>query len=339
MRIPVHSQDYSYEIVLAKNCLLNVADEINLDRKILLVSDQGVPPKYLNTVAEKCSEPVCAIVPQGEKSKCLEQYAYLLSLLIDNKFTRSDAVIAIGGGVVGDLAGFVAASYMRGINFYNIPTTLLAQLDSSIGGKTAINLGHIKNVVGAFYQPAKVLIDPQVLESLPERQKNAGLAEAIKMAATSNAKLFSYCMNNNAFDDIEMVIRESLLIKARVVEKDVYENNLRRVLNFGHTVGHAIEVNSELLHGECVAIGMLYFCSEKVREELRLILAKYNLPTSTEVPVEKLYEAILHDKKASGNVINIVQVNEIGKFDIKALTFADFYEFLRTRHSLVNHPK
>ncbi len=336
MRIPIHLENHEYDIILEKNCLQNTAAEINLERKVLFVSDRGVPEKYVETAAQHCKAPLIAIVPEGEQSKSLEQYARLLSLLAQNNFTRSDAVIAVGGGVVGDLAGFVAASYMRGIDFYNIPTTLLAQLDSSIGGKTAINFAQIKNIVGAFYQPKKVLIDPLVLQTLPSRQLRSGLAEAIKMAAAFDQQLFSLIKNKDAFEEIETVIEQSLRIKAAVVEKDEKEQNLRKVLNFGHTIGHAIEVNSDLHHGECVAIGMLYFCSDAVRGELQSILQKYSFPTKTDLPAERLYQAVLHDKKAAGNQISIVRVEKIGSYELRNMTFDQFRDFLTCQHALVN---
>ena len=180
----------AYDIVIERGCLAKAGALCNLDRKVLVVTDSGVPLKYAHAVADQCTEAHLAIVAQGEQSKSLETFGKLLQTMIEAQFTRGDCVVAVGGGIVGDLAGFVAASYMRGVDFYNIPTTVLAQVDSSIGGKTAINLGGYKNMVGAFYQPKKVLIDLDVLCTLPRRQIANGLAEAVKMALTSDAQLF-----------------------------------------------------------------------------------------------------------------------------------------------------
>ena len=180
----------AYDIVIERGCLAKASALCNLDRKVLVVTDSGVPLEYAHAVADQCAEAHLAIVAQGEQSKSLEVFGRLLQTMIEAQFTRGDCVVAVGGGIVGDLAGFVAASYMRGVDFYNIPTTVLAQVDSSIGGKTAINLGGYKNMVGAFYQPRKVLIDLDVLHTLPRRQIANGLAEAVKLALTSDAQLF-----------------------------------------------------------------------------------------------------------------------------------------------------
>ena len=181
----------SYDILVERGALSRVGDILDLNRRVLILTDDGVPSDYAETVADACKQPVIVTVPQGENSKCAEALTDIWSVMLEHGFTRSDCVVAVGGGVVGDLAGFAAATFMRGIDFYNIPTTLLSQVDSSIGGKTAINHGGIKNCVGAFYQPVAVVIDPDVLVTLDKRQLTSGLAESVKMAATSDADLFA----------------------------------------------------------------------------------------------------------------------------------------------------
>ncbi|NLJ69955.1 MAG: 3-dehydroquinate synthase [Clostridiaceae bacterium] len=330
MRLNVNLGKNSYEILIQRNCLSQAATELNLKRKVLIVSDSGIPTQYIENIAGQCENSVIKIIPQGENNKNIKQFTNLCNVLIDNNFTRTDAIVGIGGGVVGDLAGFVAASYMRGIDFYNIPTTLLSQIDSSVGGKTAINMQQVKNIIGAFYQPKKVLIDPDVLTTLPERQKVSGIAEAIKMATTSNADFFDFLLQQDAWQNIEKVIAESLKIKISVVEQDEKEAGLRKVLNFGHTIGHAIEANfsSELYHGECVALGMLYFSSKQVKEKLKIILHKYGLPTEIALNPDLIYKSILHDKKAEGNQITIVSVPEIGSFELKKISINDLKTLL-----------
>lgn len=318
----------SYNIVLENGSLDQVDQEFDLQRKILLVTDDGVPKKYIEKVAKKCENPTIAIIPQGESNKNFIEYKKLLYLLLDNNFSRSDAIIAIGGGMVGDLAGFLAASYMRGIDFYNIPTTLLSQLDSSVGGKTAINFGDVKNIVGAFHQPKKVLIDPEVLITLSAREINSGLAEAIKMAACSSPSLFSLFSNGKAYQNFEEIIKKCLQIKISIVEKDEREAGLRKILNFGHTVGHAIESQTDFSHGESVAIGMLYFCSDQVKIQLMNVFRKYNLPTKSHLFPEDIYQALIHDKKVSGNEITIVYVPEIGKAELESLTLEEIKNIL-----------
>lgn len=332
MIINVKTSGGSYNITLKRNALNEVNKILNIKGKALIVTDSGVPRVYVETVANQIENSIIYTFPQGEKSKNFETYSALLKTLAENKFDRKDCVIAVGGGVTGDMAGFTAATYMRGISFYNIPTTLLSQVDSSIGGKTAIDFEGYKNLVGAFYQPEAVIIDPNVLKSLGERQFNNGLAESIKMAATSDSDLFQLLENNDAKDIIEVVIEKSLLIKKAVVEEDEKETGLRKVLNFGHTIGHAIETVTgldELYHGECVALGMMYMSSGEAKEKIKNLLVKNNLPTSADFDTERVFEALQHDKKAAGSGVNTVFVNKIGEFEFKFLEYEEIYNILK----------
>ncbi len=256
MIVPVKTDTWDYDIVLEPGALGRAGELLNLRRRVLIVTDSGVPERYAECVAAQCEKAVTVTVPQGEKSKCFDELQHILKAMLDNSFTRGDCVVAVGGGVVGDLSGFAASCYMRGVDFYNIPTTLLSQVDSSIGGKTAIDFEGVKNIVGAFYQPRKVIIDPEVLSTLSRRQLMAGLCEAIKMAATSDAELFSLIERSTELTaDLPEIIYRALMIKKKVVELDPRETGLRKILNFGHTIGHAVESfnGGRLLHGECVA--------------------------------------------------------------------------------------
>lgn len=312
----------SYDIVI-KRGILNKADEyLNLDRKVLIVTDSGVPEIYSKTIAALCKDAYIECVEQGEMSKGFKTYEKLLRSMLKNGFTRGDCVVAVGGGVVGDLAGFVAASFMRGVDFYNIPTTLLSQIDSSIGGKVAINVDGIKNIVGAFYQPKKVLIDPDVLKTLPQRQISNGLSEAIKMSLTSDKELFELFENEDVLTNIDTIIEKSLLIKRDVVEQDEKETGLRKILNFGHTIGHGIESEEHLnglYHGECVALGMIPMCSENLRKRLIFVLKKVGLPTELNFDFNVVCDAMLHDKKWSGESITVTYVNTPGSFKMKKI--------------------
>ena len=319
MIIPVNADNGCYDIVLERGSLKKAGQLLELDRRVLVVTDEGVPPEYAGCVASQCREPIVVTVPRGEGSKSFEQLERLLSAMLEASFTRGDCVVAVGGGVVGDLSGFAASCYMRGIDFYNIPTTLLAQVDSSVGGKTAVNFGGVKNIVGAFYQPKKVIIDPETLKTLERRQLMAGLAEAIKMAATSSAELFKLIENSEDLDaDLPEIIRRSLCIKRDVVEQDPKENGLRRILNFGHTVGHAVEGfnKGKLLHGECVALGMPPMCSGEALERVTKVLKKYGLPTEIEQSADELMPYLKHDKKMTANSVKVVLVDKIGQFRI-----------------------
>lgn len=318
MQIPVKTSQGGYDIILERGALKNAGEYLALERRCLIVTDDGVPVQYSKAVADCCKHPTVVTLPHGESSKCFENYRLLLETMIKDGFTRTDCVIAVGGGVMGDLAGFAAASYMRGIDFYNIPTTLLSQVDSSIGGKVAIDLDGYKNIVGAFYPPKRVLIDPDTLSTLDKRQLANGMSEAIKMAACFDAELFELIESGSA--DIDTVIHRSLLIKRDVVEKDEHETGLRRVLNFGHTVGHAIErENPQLLHGECVAIGMLQMCSDAVKPRLEAVLKNWLLPTEYATDKATLTADIRRDKKASGERVTLVFVSTLGEFEFRTV--------------------
>ncbi len=318
----------SYDIHLARGILSECGSILSLDRRVLIVTDDGVPEEYAKTVADACRRPTLCTLPMGEASKSLSSLEALLGAMLKAGFTRTDAVVAVGGGVIGDLAGLAAALYMRGIDFYNIPTTLLSQVDSSIGGKTAIDLLGVKNCVGAFYQPKAVLIDPDVLKTLPRRQLAAGLAEAIKMAVTSDAALFERIeAASDPYAILDEIILGSLRIKRDVVERDEREGGLRRVLNFGHTLGHGYESAaslSGLLHGECVALGMLKLSSSEVRARLLPLFCRVGLPTESDLSADEVLSAVCHDKKADGDSIRYIYVETIGSFLEKRAPLSEF---------------
>lgn len=323
MILPVQLKQNGYDIVLERGVLHRAGQELTLDRKVLIVTDSGVPAVYSETVAKQAKTAEIVTVDQGEGSKSVAVWERLCRTLLEKGFSRGDCVVAVGGGVVGDLAGFVAASFMRGIDFYNIPTTLLSQVDSSIGGKVAINFEKIKNIIGAFYQPKKVLIDPELLKTLPARQISAGLAEALKMGLCFDKSLVEIFAKDNPIEKVDLVIEKSLRIKARVVEEDEKEKGLRKVLNFGHTIGHGVESAQkpgEFLHGECVAIGMLPMCSKEIRSELLPIYKKLSLPSEIHGDIEKIWQAMLHDKKSCENGMDVSFVEEIGSFKLERIS-------------------
>lgn len=332
MKLTVKLRDTAYDIHVERGLLPSVGEIFHLDRRVLVVTDEGVPAAYAEAVVSAAARPTLVRVPAGEGSKSWETLGRLLTTMLREGFTRTDAVVAVGGGVVGDLAGFAAATYMRGIDFYNVPTTLLAQVDSSVGGKTAVNLDGVKNSVGAFHQPRGVLIDPEVLSTLSRRQIAAGLAEAIKMATTSDAALFRRMEQEPLEKILDEIIVGSLEIKRAVVEADEREGGVRRVLNFGHTLGHGYEsaaALSGLLHGECVALGMLPLCSEEVRARLIPLLKRAGLPTETALPADEVLSPVYHDKKASGDTIRYIYVPRIGEFCERTLPIPDFCELVK----------
>lgn len=323
MKLSMNLGARSYDILVRRGCLDEAGALLNLRRKALIVTDSGVPPAYAARVARQCDAPTVVTVPTGEGSKSFPVFERLCETMLRENFHRSDCVVAVGGGVVGDLAGFAAASYMRGIDFYNVPTTVLSQVDSSIGGKVAINLQGVKNIIGAFWQPKRVLIDPDVLDTLPPRQVANGLAEAIKMACTSDAALFSFLETQPLYENIEHIIAGSLRIKKGIVERDETESGERKLLNFGHTIGHGIESLGGLFHGECVALGMLPMCTDDVRARLVPLLEKAGLPTRAFRDRDAVWEAMRHDKKFSGDGIDIVVVDAVGQGRLERATPAE----------------
>ena len=243
-----------YRILISKEAISkkNLTPLLKEHKKTLIISDDGVPTKILNKVVgvSKPSTKVFKIILQhGEKAKSVQNFQKILNFLAEENFDRTDLIIAVGGGVIGDISGYVASSYLRGIQFIQIPTTLLSQVDSSVGGKTAINIAAGKNLVGAFYNPKGVIIETSVLKTLPQREFKAGLAEVIKYALIKNKPLFSLLKLNAkkilSMDPhiIEEIIYASINTKAKIVTKDEKENGVRAILNFGHTFGHAIEAH------------------------------------------------------------------------------------------------
>lgn len=336
MIIPVKTSQGKYDIILERGALSKADELLNLDRRVLIVTDTGVPEEYAKTIASFCKTPVIFTFPQGEESKSFDTLKTILSVMVENNFTRSDCVVATGGGVAGDMAGFAASMFMRGVEFYNIPTTFLSCVDSSVGGKTAVDFMGIKNIVGAFYPPSRVIIDPNTLKTLSARHLSAGIAESVKMAATSDKELFESLETCDISDTsaVDFIIARSLLIKKKIVEADEKESGLRRVLNFGHTLAHAIESGTDFgfYHGECVALGMLPMSSDKVRTRLESVLKRFSLPTEYTADTETLIALSRHDKKMSSDTIFLVTVEEIGSFKFLKIPFEDYEKMIREQN-------
>ncbi len=314
MKITMNLGERSYDVIVKKNALKRLGALVNLSRKALVVSDEGVPAEYVDCVLSQCENGYAAIVKQGEQSKSMQTFEHLLSEMHKHNFTRGDVVIAVGGGVIGDLAGFVASAYMRGVDFINCPTTTLSQIDSSIGGKVAINLCGTKNIVGAFHQPRLVVADTNTLKTLSARHVNAGLVEALKAGFIADKELFNIFLNDDIHENTEQIIHKALLVKKHIVEKDERENNVRALLNLGHTIGHAIEASGNYYHGEAVALGMLYmFDNPKIKKQAIEIYKKLNLPHTIKYDGDEIFKTALHDKKMGATQITTVRVNMTGE--------------------------
>lgn len=349
-RLRVNIPKREYDICIGYGLFEKVGEligEVFGGEKIAVVTDSNVGPlyaeKFLNQLTEKGYVVKLIEIPFGEKSKSSEMLEKLYTEMLEFKITRTDLIVALGGGVVGDLTGYAAASLLRGIPFVQVPTTLLAQVDSSVGGKVAINLKQGKNLVGAFYQPKMVIIDPNCLKTLDDRILMDGMAEVIKYGAIYDSELFelleSIKTREELFANIEEIVYNCCDIKRQVVEDDEYDTGKRMILNFGHTFGHAIEkkYNYETYtHGEGVAAGMVMACEfgEKTgvtvsgtTERMKNILTSYDLPIAVDIEKQDIIDAVAVDKKGTGSIINLILLDEIGKVVIKKIDKKDFAKY------------
>lgn len=279
------------------------------------------------------------IVPAGEQYKNANTYIDILNFLAENSVSRSDIIFAFGGGVIGDIAGFVASTYLRGINYIQVPTTLLAMVDSAIGGKTAIDLKSGKNLVGAFYHPMAVFCDLSLLNTLPDREFRNGCAEIIKYAVLFDSSLFNILANQGMLFDREEVICRCIQFKCDIISKDERDHQDRKLLNLGHTIGHAIEVCSDysVSHGEAIAVGMCiiscaaaanHLCKSELADTIASVIRDFHLPTNTVYTADMLCGYIMHDKKRAGSFIDLVLPVEIGKCSISTLSIHDLKSFI-----------
>lgn len=340
----------SYDIVIENGIIDNLGYEINhiyKNKKIAVVTDENVFSLYGKNVQdalERCDyNSRFIVVKPGESSKSLETLQNVYTQLIDFNLTRSDLIMALGGGVVGDLTGFAASTYLRGVDYIQVPTTLLSQIDSSIGGKTAVNIEEGKNLIGSFYQPKMVLIDPDVLETLPDKFIKDGLGEVIKYACIKDSEFFRFISDVNnleqLFDNLEYIIYTCLNIKRELVENDEFDKGERMLLNFGHTLGHAIEkyTKYEYSHGEAVSMGMYYITekseslditeqgsAEKIKNMLINFDIEYKLPN---LNMDMIKNTILLDKKNISGAINLILLKKIGAPFIESVPIENIDKF------------
>ena len=325
MELTVKLGSRSYPIHFEHGILDRIGEHVDLNRRVMIVTDDGVPAVYAEKLLAQCPQGFVRTVHMGEGAKSFPVFEALCTALLEHGFTRKDLVIGLGGGVVGDLSGFVAASYMRGIDFVGIPTTTLSQIDSSVGGKMAINLSGVKNIIGAFHQPRAVFIDGDVLSTLPPRHFANGLAEAVKMGFIADPEIIRLFEADDWRAHLDEIIYRAIAAKAHVVEIDETEQNERKSLNFGHTIGHGIESAghlADLYHGECVGLGMLYFFTdEALKARCIRILEKLGLPTETRVDKDAVFAALTHDKKGDGKTVSVVKVDELGSYRLEKMSY------------------
>ena len=307
--------------------------------RIHIVSDSTVAPLYLQKLEQQFTLPVThTVIPAGEEHKRLATVEGIYHDLLANGMTRKDLIVALGGGVVGDITGFAAATFLRGVSLCQIPTTLLAQVDSSVGGKTGVDMPEGKNLVGAFYQPRLVLIDPSVLTTLPEQTFADGMAEVVKYGYISNRDILDMVSAPDYKQNIESIICECVKIKRDVVTIDEHDTGLRMILNFGHTIGHAAEKLGnyvDLTHGQAVAVGMVaamrlsaFLGNEDLTGRLIEILKHIGLPTELKYDREDIYRSLLSDKKKFGATVNFILVREPGRAEITPIDAEKLHEYV-----------
>ena len=325
-----------YDITVAFSVLDecgNIIKSVSKASKAVIVTDDIVDALYSEKIIKSLEKSgfnvIKFVFPNGEASKCFTTLNNLYDFLATNEITRSDCLIALGGGVVGDLTGYAAATYLRGIDFIQIPTTLLAQVDSSIGGKTAIDIPAGKNLVGAFKQPVAVICDISALSTLKPETFSDGMGEVVKYAMIKSEELFDIIYNDDAKNNLEDVICRCINIKREIVEKDEFDKGERMLLNFGHTFGHAIEKIQNftgLSHGSAVSVGMCLItelainqgiCDKKTYSLLKECLEKYSLPVSVDISFEEIVKHCVNDKKRDADNINLIISTEIGKSEIR----------------------
>lgn len=336
----------SYNVIIGDNLIGKIGEYVKdllNPIKTVIITDNVVDALYSETVENSLKNSgfnvVKYVIENGEKSKNGQNFLKICEFLAENHITKSDLIIALGGGVVGDLAGFVSASYLRGIKFIQVPTTLLAAVDSSVGGKTAIDIESGKNLVGAFYQPKLVLCDYSTLFTLKDEVFTDGCAEVIKYAVIGNKELFKHLLENGKDFDLEYVISECIRMKRDIVEADEFDSGERQKLNLGHTIGHSVELcsNFEISHGSAVAIGLAIIarasaekglCSDECAKKIVEILEKFDLPTESSFTAEELIKPALSDKKRSGNSLNLVIPYSIGNSRLLKTKVSDLITYI-----------
>ncbi len=348
INVKIKTKPINYDIIFTENNIKQLKPKIK-DHKVCVITDQNVNELYAkefyNLLETEQNTSYKFVTKPGETSKSLNTLESIYELLLENDFNRDDYIISLGGGVIGDLAGLAASTYKRGINLIQIPTTLLSQVDSSIGGKTAVNFKNIKNVIGSFYNPNMVLININYLDNLSKKEFLNGFSEIVKAAFIGEKDLFEFLTKTNfnlIRKDKELlknIIEKAILFKKEVVKEDLHDQNQRKILNFGHTIGHALEANNRLnyKHGEAVALGMKFaslfsvyknLLNRKEYDKIINVLRKYDLPTKIDKNVlfKEIIPAIKQDKKIINNNINVVLLKELFDPIVKEVSLKELKE-------------
>ena len=347
-KVTVSGVKKPYDIIIGKDILSIIPDkikELTKSKTVVIITDDNVDKLYSDEVFEMLEKSgfnaLKFVFAHGENHKTMQTICDILEFMAENNVTRSDLILALGGGIVGDVSGYAAASYLRGIDFIQVPTTFLASIDSSVGGKTGVNLKSGKNLAGAFYQPRLVVCDTKTFDTLSEENFKEGLCEAIKYGVICDKELFCI-LSKNENTDIESIIERCVSIKAKIVSVDEFDTGKRQLLNFGHTIGHAIEKSTDfkISHGIAVGIGMaiiskisdsLGWSKEETYSPIIKCLENNNIPTNTNVTNEELLSAMVKDKKRTGETINLVIAEKIGNCVLKSIEVSKLKEVLECR--------
>ena len=320
-----------YKIYLDEGLLDHFSSYLPSVKDVVIITDAMIPKQYIKRVKSQLDDPLVFTIPSGEASKSFRHYQTILEKMIAQNVPKTATIIALGGGVVGDLSGFIASTYMRGVSFVQIPTTLLSQIDSSVGGKVAINSTSAKNAIGTFYQPTAVFIDPLVLSTLKQRQLHSGVAELIKYGIIKDPIILTTLKNQGLSEHLLSLIEKAVTIKRDLVLQDEFDRDVRHILNYGHTIGHAIEQHSgyAYLHGEGVAMGMAYMAKNTpFYERLIGLLKEYALPYALPYELETLLPYILNDKKRAHSSIDLVHVEHLGQATIVPIKMSQLKSYL-----------
>lgn len=323
--IEIHSKIHNYSVKIDNNLEELLLSSLNKNEKFVFVVDSKLINKYHSFLAKNFKNSLFFNVEAGENAKSIQTYTEVISFLTENDITKNDTIVAFGGGTICDLVGYVASTFKRGMNYINIPTTTLAMVDASIGGKNGINFDTIKNLIGNIYPPKQVLIGLNVLETLPKEHFNNGLFESIKMGLIGDEKLFKYFENDYKSHIFDIVL-DSINVKKRFVEEDEEDVGIRKILNFGHTFGHALESTSKfnLLHGEAIANGMLIaLYGQPLFEKLKNILVKMDCPIIKKLEINSVIQYIKNDKKACKSGISFIKIKNICEPEILNLSIEE----------------
>ncbi|MDD4244447.1 MAG: 3-dehydroquinate synthase [Bacilli bacterium] len=318
--------------IVTIKCGENIVGEelkkLSLDHSLLIITDETIANLYAHTIFDIPT----IIVPEGEKAKDIETYSMVIQEMLKRQVDKNVVLIALGGGSISDLTGFVANSYKRGLRFVNVPTTLLSQIDASIGGKNALNIQSLKNQIGTIYQPKEIIIDSSFLKTLPQKQFNSGMAEAIKYALLFDEALLEK-IENQTFNQNDLIFR-CVELKAQISSYDEFDSHKRKVLNFGHTVGHVLESLSKftLTHGEAIAWGMLWEINSSLRPRLKKVLSKYSLLPDISFTLEEILSQIKSDKKIESENITLAKIPKVGKYELVKQTIETWQKELAHEH-------